>query len=333
MSTRPAVPKGAKAPSGGSVGCAADQRGGVILTRPAAPKGAKAPSGGSVDCAADQRGGVILTRPAAGAQTVRRAIAILRLIACGQERGVRLVDLVHMSGLNHPTVHRLLQTLVQEHVIEQDPQTRRYLMGTEIKLLGLARPRRLPLLTVAAPYLADLAEHVGDTVFLSIRHGHDSICIARETGRYPIQILSIEVGVRRPLGVGVSGIALLSCLPQADSAALIQANAARLTVMGERTEDLLERVAQARERNMAHAPAGLMPGTSAVAIPVRDVHGAPLAAVTVTAMADRLSAARLSYVVQSMRTSARSIASRHAEMTRSEAIRAIRHQGFAPSRA
>ena len=29
-----------------------------------------------------------------GAQTVRRAMAILRLVACGQERGVRLIDLV-----------------------------------------------------------------------------------------------------------------------------------------------------------------------------------------------------------------------------------------------
>ncbi|WZB75991.1 helix-turn-helix domain-containing protein [Achromobacter insuavis] len=79
-----------------------------------------------------------------GAQTVRRAMAILRLVACGQERGVRLIDLERMSGLNRPTVHRLLKTLIQEGAVEQDAATRRYLIGPEISLLGLARTRRFP---------------------------------------------------------------------------------------------------------------------------------------------------------------------------------------------
>jgi len=249
-----------------------------------------------------------------GVQTVRRAMALLRLLACGQGRGVRLADLVHMSGLNRPTVHRLLRTLMQEGVVEQHPQTRRYAVGLEITLLALARPRQLPLSALAAPYLAELAERVGDTVFLSICHGHDSICIGRQTGHYPIQILSIEVGVRRPLGVGVSGVALLSCLSATESAQIVCANLARLQVLGEDADVLLARVDKARACGMAYAPVGLMPGTSAVAIPIRHANGAPQAAVTVTAMANRLSSARLTQVVQHMQASARSIASRYAEV-------------------
>ena len=49
---------------------------------------------------------------APGGQSVRRAMGILRLVACGQEHGVRLTDLVAMSGLNLPAVHRLLKALV-----------------------------------------------------------------------------------------------------------------------------------------------------------------------------------------------------------------------------
>ncbi len=250
-----------------------------------------------------------------GAQTVRRAMAILRLVACGQERGVRLIDLERMSGLNRPTVHRLLKTLIQEGAVEQDAATRRYLIGPEISLLGLARTRRFPLLTLADPYLAELADQVGDTVFLSVRHGHDSICIGRKTGHHPIQVLSIEVGVRRPLGLGVSGVALLSCLPDAESAAIVQANAARLAVAGERADDILARVAQARASGIAHAPAGLMPGTSAVALPIRTESGEPLGAVTVTAMAERLAGGRLAQVVERMRDRAAAIARRHAEVS------------------
>jgi DNA-binding IclR family transcriptional regulator len=249
-----------------------------------------------------------------GAQTVRRAVAILRLVACGQERGVRLIDLVRMSGLNRPTVHRLLKTLIQEEAIEQDPETRRYLIGQEISLLGLARTRRFPLQTLADPYLAELADQVGDTVFLSIRHGHDSICIGRRTGHHPIQVLSIEVGVRRPLGVGVSGVALLACLPEQESTAVVEANAARFAVLGESPADILARVAKARASGIAHAPLGLMQGTSAVAIPIPGPDGSALGAVTVTAMAERLAQDNFPRVVERMRYAAQAIARRHAEI-------------------
>ncbi|MFC4276190.1 IclR family transcriptional regulator [Achromobacter aloeverae] len=269
-----------------------------------------------------------MTAPAedtpAGAQTVRRALAILRLVACGQERGVRLIDLVRMSGLNRPTVHRLLKTLLQEGAVEQDAQTRRYLIGPEISLLGLARTRRFPLATLADPYLAELADQVGDTVFLSIRHGPDSICIGRRTGHHPIQVLSIEVGVRRPLGVGVSGVALLACMPEPEGKALVQANTARLSVLGEDPADILARVARARTTGIAHAPMGLMPGTSAVAVPIPRPGATPgatgamdaaLGAVTVTAMAERLAQDKFAKVVDCMRVTAQAIARRHAELT------------------
>ena len=64
-----------------------------------------------------------------GAQSVRRAVAILRILATGQERGVRLTDIVGQSGLNRPTVHRLLRVLAEEGAVEQDPDSRRYLVG------------------------------------------------------------------------------------------------------------------------------------------------------------------------------------------------------------
>lgn len=253
---------------------------------------------------------------AGGAQTVRRALSILRLVACGQERGVRLIDLVRMSGLNRPTVHRLLKTLIQEGAVEQDTDTRRYLIGPEISLLGLARTRRFPLLTVADPYLRELADEVGDTVFLSIRHGHDSICIGRHTGHHPIQVLSIEVGVRRPLGLGVSGVALLACLSPEESTSLVQQNATRLEVQGEHAHDVLASVEQARALGgLAHKPAGLMPGTSAVAVPITGTDGQALGAVTVTAMAERLAERRFPMVVERMRQAAAAIAARHARVS------------------
>lgn len=253
-----------------------------------------------------------------GSQTVSRAIKLLRLIACGQERGVRLVDLERMSGLSRPTVHRLLKTLVNEEAVVQDPETRRYLIGQEVTLLGLARTRKFPLLGMADPFMAELAERVNDTVFLSIRHGHDSICIGRKTGTHPIQVLSIEVGSRRPLGIGVSGVAILSSLSTEECEKLTVENEPRLIVNKTQVSDVLARVANARHRGYAHATYGIMPGTSAIAVPVITVTGLPLGAITVTAMAERLNKDRLDMVVPAMQYAAKNIARRYAQVNGKE---------------
>lgn len=249
-----------------------------------------------------------------GAQSLRRALAVLRLVAETQEQGIRLVDLVEGTGLNRPTVHRMLQVLREEGVVEQDEETRRYRVGTELALLGMARGNRFPIRGIAEPFLHDLAAKVGDTVFLTIRQGADSIAIERVTGRYPIQVLATETGVRRPLGVGVAGVVMLASLPAAEAMALIGGNARRLSRLGVTVAGLHKRVTEARERGYAWAPIGVVPNTSAVSVPVLDEYGQALAAVTVAAMADRLSDGRLVEVVAALQDTVRRIARRRKEL-------------------
>ena len=169
-----------------------------------------------------------MTKATGGAQSIRRAVAILRVLATGQERGVRLADVVAVCGLNRPTVHRVLKVRGEEGAVEQDPATRRYLVGREVSLLGLARGTRSPVRAVAEPYLSHLAEQIGDTVFLTVRSGADSIGVDRKMGHYPVQVRALDIGARRPLGVGVAGVMLLACLQEDEAADLVRANAQRL---------------------------------------------------------------------------------------------------------
>jgi DNA-binding IclR family transcriptional regulator len=249
-----------------------------------------------------------------GVQSVRRALAVLRLVATGQEHGVRLTDIAAMSGLSRPTVHRLLRVLMEETAVEQDATTRRYLVGHELSLLGLARADRFPLRAIAEPYLQSLADEVGDTVFLSVRHGADSVCIARHLGNHPIQVLSINLGVRRPLGASVSGLVLLASLAAEQAEQLTRANATRLALQQRSVAEVLRLVRAAREQAYAYAPAGVMPGTAAVAVPVDDGHGQVLGAISIAALADRLERKRLPSVLERMRQQARLIGRRHAEV-------------------
>ena len=151
--------------------------------------------------------------PRQGGQAIRRALAVLRTLAVGGERGVPLAEIVQATSLARPTVHRIVHVLIEEGIVERSERTGNYVVGRQVPELALARPSRSPLLIAAEPHLAAASAQLGDTLFLTVRTGLDTLCVARRIGGYPIQVLSIEVGVRRPLGVSSAGVAiLLPCL-------------------------------------------------------------------------------------------------------------------------
>ncbi|MGN5478595.1 IclR family transcriptional regulator [Cupriavidus basilensis] len=196
-----------------------------------------------------------------GVQSIRRALAILRILAAGQEHGVRLVDVVTSTGLSQPTAHRILRVLIAEGAAEQDPETRRYVIGNEVSLLGLARVARFPLRAAAEPYLQYLSETLGDTIFLTIANGDDSVCIGRWPGSYPVKVLSIDVGARRPLGVGVSGLVLLSSRTDDEIRSIVQRNAKRLAALKVDPEELIARTHTVREQGYGYTAKGVVQGS------------------------------------------------------------------------
>ncbi len=248
-----------------------------------------------------------------GAQSIRRALAVLRIVAAGQEHGVRLTDVVHGSGLNRPTVHRILRVLVDEGACEQDPATRRYLIGSEVSLLGLARPARFPLRALAEPQLRLLSQALGDTTFLTIRNGDDSVCLDRWPGHFPVKVLSIEIGARRPLGVGVSGLVLLAALPQQEAREVVERNRQRLAAMQIDPAELLLRADLARRQDYAFAAVGVVPGSRAVAVPVRNPEGLVVAGIAVATITDRMPESRVAAVVRTLAEQAACITAKLAE--------------------
>lgn len=253
---------------------------------------------------------------AGGAQSIRRAVHMLRILAAGQEHGVRLTDIANEARLNRATVHRILRVLAEEGAVEQDGETRRYMIGEEVSLLGLARTARFPIKAVAEPYLRHISEQAGDTVFLTIRSGFDSICVDRKIGSYPVKVLSIDVGARRPLGVGVGGLVLLSFLPEGEAAGIIEANRQRLAQHQLSVGKLVERMRSTRVRGYAYTDAGVVRGTKAVAVPVFDAAGNPVAAVSIAAISDRLAAGRVAGVVKLLTEQAAIISRRMTEISR-----------------
>lgn len=256
------------------------------------------------------------TTAVTGAQSIHRAFAVLRLLANSGSGGLRLTEIARDLDLSAPTAYRILRVLVEEGAVERLSSGRRYVVGAEVALLGLSTRARMTLQTIAAPILDQLCQDAGDAVFLTVRSGFDSVCADRKIGTYPVQVLSIGIGSRRPLGVSVGGMAILSALSPAKAGAILEANAGRFEPYRTTREALADRLAASRERGVVYADPAIVRGTRAVAVPVLDAAGNPAAAISTIAIRQRIPAGRVALLTNQLRTAAADLSRALAEATK-----------------
>jgi DNA-binding IclR family transcriptional regulator len=245
--------------------------------------------------------------PRQGAQAIRRALAVLRILAAGREAGVPLAEVVRATGLTRPTVHRIVHVLIEEGIVERQGKSGRYAIGNQVPELALARPRRSPLLAAADPILRRIAAQIGDTLFLTARTGNDTLCVDRRIGSHPIQVLSIEVGARRPLGVSSAGVAILAAMPAQEALDIVAANERRFAAYRTDVSTVRAQIAAARRRGYNLREAGLVRGTKSVSAWIKSPDQRPAAAITVSAVGTRLGPPRVLELAELLLDAARAI--------------------------
>ncbi|WP_167552287.1 IclR family transcriptional regulator [Bradyrhizobium sp.] len=239
-----------------------------------------------------------------GTQSIQRAVAVLRILATSCETGLGLTQISKQAELTRPTTHRILSILVAEGIVEQRP-TGRYVVGEQIMLLALARRARDPLREIVSPHLRAAVDEFGDTGFFTRRSGLDTVCVARQLGTYAIQVLAWDVGDRRPLGITNAGIAILSGMQVDAVRGVLSMNRPRFLRYGVTAEAILREVTVARAKGFS-LRAALVPGASAVSVPVRTFDG-DHAALTLTPISRRISPERTEEIVTKLRMHAAEI--------------------------
>ncbi len=229
-------------------------------------------------------------------KSVHRTATILKLLATRSLAGWRLSDIAHETGLRKATTHRLLSALVSAGFAYQNAADRRYHLGYEIIRMSTAATR-YDIVELARPALIRLARKTGDTVFLSMREGLDALCVDRQVGAYPIKTLTLEVGDRRPLGVGSGSLALLSFLPDEEVAEIVKANRLRLAKYPKFAPPILRAlIAHARTNGFAFNDGRIVSAMSAVAVPIQDPRGKVVAALSIAAINERMGKARIKQI-------------------------------------
>ena len=127
--------------------------------------------------------------PATGGTAVDKALLLLMLVGEHADRGaVRLVDLVELSGLRKPTVHRLLGRLKAFGLVEQHPGTGRYGLGGTVPHLARRFLSQGSLLERFARHAAELRKIGGPKVLTAVPDGTGGVTVFRigERGVEPV---------------------------------------------------------------------------------------------------------------------------------------------------
>jgi DNA-binding IclR family transcriptional regulator len=212
-------------------------------------------------------------------QTVNKAIAILQQFTLDEPQ-LGVSQLSRRLGLTRSTVHRLLASLRQGGLIEQNPSTHKYRLGRAAVELGYTAIYSDPLLVTALPYLYFLSDQVGETVYLGERRGHEVATVLHVLS--PSLREQMHWYNRLPLHSSSSGKVLLAYTEESELEALLEQDLPRYT---ERTITdpmaLRKDLRRIREQGFATDFEEYKLGANAIAVPVADPEDTVVAALAV----------------------------------------------------
>lgn len=239
-------------------------------------------------------------------QSVQRATAILWCFT-KHDSELGVTALSKELDLHKSTVSRLLSTLQQEKLVEQNPATGKYRLGLGLVTLAGIVLDRLDLREVAYPYVTTLAGLVQETVNVVVLSGNQCMNIGGANSPRSIQYVG-RMGRRTPTHCTSAGKVLLAYLSPEKRREILLKPLPRFTektiVDSQRLEQTL---AQVKEQGYAITHEEHQDGLSALAAPIYDHTSAVVAAVVVSGSTYRLGDDKIEQFIGPVQDTAREI--------------------------
>lgn len=233
---------------------------------------------------------------AEGSQSIVRAAALLSHVAACAVSGARLSKLVEVSGLNIATTRRILQALVAEGLLAFDAKSKVYTIGPAVYAFAASGHPVFASRDLFRPVLDAIARRLDDTVLFSVRGGAEAVCLVRREGAFPIRVMSLQEGSRRPLGAGSGSLAILAFLSLDERASILEQCAPLYGDYGLSADIVSKGVAEARGEGFSFNPGRIIDGVYGIGVPVlRD--GQAVASISVVAIATRMPPPRRKEIV------------------------------------
>lgn len=244
--------------------------------------------------------------PAYIIEAVDRALDVLEAFN-GSER-LTLVEVNQRVGLNKSRVFRILHTLATRGYIERSAEGAYYSLGT--KLCERAAAVRLNVKHVALPYMQRLNEQFNETINLGVLRDGEVLYIEMVESAHPFRVAS-AVGKRSPVHSSSLGKAMLAHLDKDSLHTLIAPKhlvkrTGRTITDPRQLREELERVAR---RGYSVEIGEDVEGAGCIGAPIFDATGIPVAAISVSGPAQRITSRR-NEIIRALRQACQEISMR-----------------------
>jgi DNA-binding IclR family transcriptional regulator len=249
-------------------------------------------------------------------RSVKRAISLLFVVA-RSEQPMGLTEISRQLGLDKATVLRLLATLEEAKLVQQDAITKRYIGGPALSQLSSSW--RTDIRQIAGPYLRTLLRAVNESVCLVCPRDLERICIESLPSSSQELLVVPAVGTANPIYAGASGKVILAYLPGKEVDRIIELTGLRpVTTVGiTERRMLLKHLETVRKRGYDYSISDVTLGASALAAPVFDANGELVACVTIRGPEIRMSEERMKQIAPMVKQTAEDISEElgHAPIT------------------
>lgn len=140
-------------------------------------------------------------------QSIDRAVFILETLADTNSLG--LGELSEKVGLHKATTHRIVQSLIENGLIEQVEENKQYRVSLRMFELGNKRVQNIDFINVAKSNIRQLSEEINQTVHLVIED-NDEILYIDKYGDHHESKMRSKIGLKAPLYCTAVGKAMLA---------------------------------------------------------------------------------------------------------------------------
>lgn len=220
-------------------------------------------------------------------QVIERMMTLLDALAVSPEPA-SLKHLASVTGLHPSTAHRILAAMTAGGFVERQ-DTGTYRLGIRLLELGAIVKSRISLREVALPFMQELHEKIGEAINLGARHDDEIIYLERTSSGTSLVRVVYLVGGRAPLHLTSLGKLFLA----ADAPQQVRDYVKRTGLPGKTPRslttlaDLEKELDKVRRHGIAFDDEEAELGLKCVAAPIRDHDGSVVAAISVSAPADR----------------------------------------------
>jgi DNA-binding IclR family transcriptional regulator len=227
----------------------------------------------------------------AGAERVKsadRVMAVLDLVA--ERGGMPFSEIAERLELPKSSAHALLRTMEARGYLALDPGAKTYRLGSRIWELAQAFHEIDDLRTLMKPLMDRVVERTGETVQLASLDGASAVYLGLSESPHPMKLTS-RAGARLPAYTSAIGKALLAELDPEEARRRLEGET--LVKLTEHTitsvDDLLAELENVRRQGYSVDNEEFAVGLRCVAMPVRDIEGTPVAALSVSMPTPRYS--------------------------------------------